>query len=317
MARTDYLDRRHTLQLIAAAIALPVLRVVPVSAAHADVLEVAPGVFVHRGRHELISAANSGDIANPGFVIGRDAVAVIDTGGSPVVGDSLKTAIVAITDRPIRYVINTHMHPDHVFGNAAFDTPDVTFVGHHKLARGLTARAERYLAINGELLGPAALAGTRIITPSLEVADRTVIDLGGRTLELVARPTAHTDNDLTIKDSETGTLFMGDLIFSGHVPTIDGSIRGWIKLLDTIAAEAPVRVVPGHGPHALAWEQAERPMRRYLETVAGDVRDMIRKGLSLSEALETAGLSEKDNWVLFDDYHRRNVSAAYAELEWE
>lgn len=311
------LSRRTYLKATASLAALPVLRTFPVAAAAATLSEVAPGVFVHRGQHALFAPGNAGDISNPGFVVGRDGVAVIDTGGSPVVGRSLKEAIAAVTKAPVRYVINTHMHPDHVFGNVAFEGADTIFAGHHKLPRGLAARADRYLTINKDLLGPEAFEGTKIIAPSLLVSDRTSIDLGGRTLELTARATAHTDNDLTVTDTQTGTVFMGDLLFVEHVPTIDGSIKGWMGLLDQLSAAPPALVVPGHGPHALSFEAAANPLKRYLGTVAGDVRTLIKQGKTLSEATETAGLTEKDAWLLFDEYHKRNVSAAFAELEWE
>jgi quinoprotein relay system zinc metallohydrolase 2 len=311
------IDRRMCLAGGLAACALPVLRVLPVGAAGGFVIEVAPGVFVHRGQHAVFNPQNKGDISNPGFVVGEEAVAVIDTGGSPQVGRELRAAVTSVTDKPVRYVINTHMHPDHVFGNVAFEADGSVFVGHHKLARGLTARAERYLAINKDLLGPEAFDGTKIIAPSLTVEGTRTLDLGGRTLELIARPTAHTDNDLTVADSKTGTVFMGDLLFVEHIPTIDGSIKGWMALLDRIGQAPPVRVVPGHGPHALAWAEAATPLQRYLRTVATDVRAMIAQGRTLAEATESAGLSEKGAWLLFEEYHKRNVSAAFAELEWE
>lgn len=280
--------------------------------------EVAPGVFVHQGRYELFAPRNAGDTSNAGFVIGDDGVAVIDTGGSRQVGEKLLKAIRERTDLPIKYVISTHMHPDHVFGNAAFEAEKPAFVGHHKLPRALAARAERYLAINEELLGKEAFEGTRIIPPETLVEDELVLDLGGRKLVLTAHKTAHTDNDVTVFDPKTGTLFLGDLLFAKHVPALDGSIRGWLSLLDTLKTRSDVaRVVPGHGPASMPWPDALEAEQRYLSKVAEQIRALIKEGRTLSEATKTVGLSEKDAWLLFKEYHARNVSAAFAELEWE
>lgn len=281
------------------------------------ITEVAPGVFVHQGRHALFSPDNAGDISNCGFVVGSDAVAVIDTGGSARIGEGLLAAIRATTDRPVRYVVNTHMHPDHVFGNAAFTNDGTTFVAHHKMARGLGARAERYMAINAPLLGDAAFQGTRIVLPNLAVQQQTALDLGGRQIILDAHRTAHTDNDMTVRDDATGTVFMGDLLFSGHVPTIDGSIRGWLAVMATLQQSKAARVVPGHGPSSMPWPDAASDLMRYLDHVRTGVQAAIKAGKTLGQAAETVGLEEKDAWLLFKEYHARNVSAAFAELEWE
>jgi len=279
--------------------------------------EVAPGVFVHQGRYEIFTPRNSGDTSNTGFVIGRDGVAVIDTGGSPRVGAALLAAIREHTELPIRYVINTHMHPDHIFGNVAFEGENPQFVGHAKLPRALAARRDRYLTINRELLGEA-FEGARIMPPTEFAKDRLELDLGDRKLLVEAHPTAHTDNDVTVFDEKTGTLFLGDLLFARHIPALDGSIRGWLALLDDLAKRNDVkRAVPGHGPEQMPWPAAIGAERRYLTKIADEVRVMIKEGRPLAEAAQTAGLSEKDAWLLFKEYHARNVSAAFAELEWE
>jgi len=281
------------------------------------VKEVSPGVFVHQGRYELFTPRNSGDTSNAGFIIGRDGVAVVDTGGSPRVGAALLAAIRERTSLPVLYVINTHMHPDHIFGNAPFEAENPQFVGHAKLPRALAVRAERYLGINRELLGEA-FDGTRILPPTKLVKDRLELDLGDRKLLVEAHPTAHTDNDVTVFDEETGTLFLGDLLFSRHIPALDGSIKGWLTLIDALATRTDVkRAIPGHGPEQMPWPSAIAAEKRYLAKITDEVRAMIKEGRTLAEAARTAGLSEKDAWLLFKEYHARNVSAAFAELEWE
>lgn len=312
ISRQDFL--RAALMLAASHL----LRYVPAQAAEGmEVSQVAPGVFVHQGRYEVQSPQNRGDMANASFVVGSDAVAVIDTLGSAVAGRELRSAIRAVTDKPIRYVINTHMHPDHVFGNAAFKEDNAAFVGHYKLARGLATRADRYLAINKQMLGDDAFEGIEIILPTLAVETSLTLDLGGRTLVLETQPTAHTDNDLTITDTATDTLFLGDLLFSVHVPTLDGSIKGWLALLNRLASKKAARVIPGHGPHAMELPEALEPEQRYLAAIAGDVRRLIKEGKTLEDATMTAGFSQRDSWELFEQYHVRNVTAAFAELEWE
>lgn len=278
---------------------------------------IADGVFVHQGVHGVYSAATGGDLSNAGFIIGRDAVAIIDTGGSAGVGRLLLAEIKKRTDRPVRFVINTHMHLDHVLGNAPFRSDATTFVAHAKMARGLAARADRYLEVAKSKLGAEAFAGTEIVLPTVGVADSKVLDLGDRLLTLTAHPTAHTDNDLTIRDEKTGTVFLGDLLFAQHTPSLDGSIAGWLQVLSQLKQQPANRVVPGHGPAKMAWPSAAGPLGHYLQSVADGVRAHIRDGKSMIDAQKDVGWQQKDAWLLFKEYHARNVSAAYAELEWE
>ncbi|RWP50330.1 quinoprotein relay system zinc metallohydrolase 2 [Mesorhizobium sp.] len=281
------------------------------------VSKVADGVFAFQGVDELMNAANQGAISNLGVVVGTDAAAVIDSGGSLVEANALIAAIGEITNKPVRYLINTHMHPDHIFGNAAFREIGATIVGHHNLPRALEARGAFYLQSFRQQIGDALMKGVEIIPPTMLVDDRLQLDLGGRVLELRAWKAAHTDNDLTVLDSATRTLFAGDLVFVGSLPTLDGSLLGWLRQMDALAAIGAARVVPGHGPVPADWPEALTAERRYFEVLAGDIRKAIADGIPLSEAVKTAGASERGNWHLFDDYNERNATAAFAELEWE
>jgi quinoprotein relay system zinc metallohydrolase 2 len=279
--------------------------------------EIADGVFALQGVDGLMDAKNEGAIANLGFVVGGDAVAVIDSGGSLVEAQALLSAIAEITDKPVRYLINTHMHPDHIFGNAAFRRIGATIVGHHNLPRALQARGAFYLQSFREQVGDTLMQGVEIVPPTLLVDDRLELDLGGRTLELRAWKAAHTDNDLTVLDTKTATLFSGDLVFVNSLPSLDGSLLGWLGQMDALAAMNAVRTVPGHGPAPSAWPQALVAERHYLEALARDVRKAIADGTPLAVAVKTAGQGERANWALFDAYNERNATAAYAELEWE
>lgn len=279
--------------------------------------EIAEGVFVYQAPYTLALPRNGGAIANAGFVIGRDAVAVIDTEGSFAAGRRLLAAIRERTGLPIRYVINTHVHPDHVLGNAAFASEGVVFIGHKNLPDALAARGESYMAASKDLIGEAAMAGTRILPPTELVADRRELDLGERRLLLEAWPTAHTNADLTVFDEKTGTWFLGDLLFAGHIPSLDGRLTGWIKVLDTLTTRQAARVVPGHGPAAMSWPAAAVPLARYLTILRDDIRRMIAEGKTMREASVAAGLGEADRWILFEEFNVRNATAAYQEMEWE
>ena len=276
--------------------------------------EAAPGLFVRTGAHEIASAANKDAIANIGFVVGRESVAVIDPGGSLADGIALREAIRAYTTLPIRYVIVTHIHPDHILGCPAFAGDHPEFIGHATLPQAIGERGEFYRAGMHELLGDE---GGAAIMPGRTVASAATIDLGGRRLEIRAHGPAHSKSDLSIMDEATGTLWAADLLFVTRMPSLDGSVRGWLKELSELKRTKANRVVPGHGPASMAWPDASADVERYLGTLEADVRGVLARGGDIEDAAQTAAQSERGRWVLFEDYNAHNAAQAVHELEWE
>jgi quinoprotein relay system zinc metallohydrolase 2 len=283
----------------------------------AETKEIAPGIHFRRGVDEDATATNSDAIANIGFIVGREAVCVMDPGGSLKDGQNLRAAIRKVTQLPIRYVVLSHVHPDHIFGAGAFLQEDKPrFVGHEKLPNALAQRGEFYKNNLDKILktdaGPV-VAPTLLVT----VKDGTQLDLGGRTLQVTAHGNAHTDCDLSVLDPQTGTLLLSDLLFVERVPSLDGSLKGWLRELEKLKTVGARRAVPGHGPTSVNWPSASRDLERYLGTLLRETRQAIAKGVDIDQAAKTVALSERDRWKLFDDYNGHNVTRAYKELEWD
>lgn len=278
-------------------------------------VEVAPGIHIRHGVTQDATAGNSDAIANIGFVVGRDAVAVMDPGGSLEDGESLRRAIRQVTKRPVRYVVMSHVHPDHVFGAAAFQADHPVFVGHARLPESLGMRGRYYQHALDRILG-AGRAGP-VVFPTRLVRDHAELDLGDRVLALTAHAPAHTDCDLSVVDRRTNTLLAGDLLFVNRVPALDGDLKGWLTRLQTMKALSAKHAVPGHGPVLVDWPGAAADLERYLTVLLVETRRAVAKGVPIDEAVKTVAQSERGKWKLFDSYNGRNVTVAYQQLEWE
>lgn len=273
------------------------------------------GVFLCPGQHGVVFV--SPRTANVGFIVGEQCVAVIDTGGNPDEGRALAAAIEAVSTKPVCYVINTHVHPDHILGNEAFAGGNVQFVGHHNLTRAMAMLGSTYLRRAAETSGKNT--SDWLLAPDRLVSEPAEIDLGGRRLLLTPHSRAHTDNDLSVYDEKTRTLWAGDLLFAEHIPVLggSGSVVGWHRVVGTLRDSGANTVVPGHGPVLRDISEAVAAQLRYLEVLRGETRAWIADGGDIGSALDHIGTSERDRWAMFDQYHKRNVSYAYTELEWE
>jgi quinoprotein relay system zinc metallohydrolase 2 len=280
-----------------------------------ELQQVAPGIHIRRGVDQDATRANQDEIANIGFIEGRDGVLVTDPGGCLADGQSLREAIQSITRKPIRYVLMSHVHPDHIFGAGAFLADHPVFVGHANLPQSMAARGPFYQSQLDAILG-AGKSGP-LIPPTLTIATTQEIDLGNRRLTLTAHKPAHTSTDVSLFDHETGTLLPADLLFVGRVPALDGSLTGWLDALPALASLRPARAVPGHGAASVDFAAAAAPLHTYLTKLRDETRAAIADNRGIAAATQTVAQSERGNWVLFDDYNGRNVTEAYKELEWE
>jgi quinoprotein relay system zinc metallohydrolase 2 len=282
--------------------------------------QVAPGIYVHQGQQQAWMEAKADDVANLAFIVGERCVAVVDTGGSPAIGQRLLAAVAQATPLPVCFVISTHAHPDHALGLGAFAAASggaaPQFVAHARFAAAAGARQRNWAHALQREAG-IILAPQDLVMPSLPVTGEMEIDLGGRKLALRAWPTGHTDSDLTVLDQQTRSLFVGDLVFAGHMPVLDGKLKGWLAVLAELQRMDVALAIPGHGAPGRDWQAMLAPQQAYLETLQRDVRKALRERRSLAQTVQDAPAPGGGPWLLAEHFHRRNLTAAYAELEWE
>ena len=278
--------------------------------------EIAEGVFVHPGQHVDFEAEGHDDIANIGFIVGKKCIAVIDTGGSLAVGQQLLGHVKEHTALPVCYVISTHVHFDHVLGNAVFKDANTKFIGHYRLAEELENSTGFFLEEYADELGGSTDPGI-IIKPDIAVEDTLEIDLGDRILLIKAYPPAHSRTDLSIYDKNTGTLWLSDLLFVERIPALDGSLKGWLNVMEELKTSDARHVIPGHGRSNLAIQEAMQPQYEYLRQLLDETRQMLQQGAFMEDVIDQVANEEKLKWQLHEQHHKRNVSNAFIELEWE
>ncbi|WP_417318557.1 quinoprotein relay system zinc metallohydrolase 2 [Emcibacter sp.] len=277
-----------------------------------EFIEVADGIFMFEGETDEIFASEKGMVSNVTFVIGGDAVAVIDSGSSFNQGRLIYQSIRSRTSLPIKFVINTHVHIDHIFGNRAFVAEKPQFIAHAKYPAALATRGKYYQ----DRLQAPWYAGSEVVPATRLIRQTETIDLGDRLLLLTASGPAHTNHDLRVFDQQTATLIAGDLVFVEHCPVLDGSVTGWIRALTELEQIRFSTLIPGHGP-VQHDKSALAKMKTYLEKLEGAVRTAIENQMDLELASNTLLADEAGDWALFEEFHKRNVIAAYTELEWE
>lgn len=281
--------------------------------------EAKPGLFVHYGKHQDSDHKNLGDIANIIFIVGKKSVMLVDTGSSPEIGDKVLKEIKKRTSLPISHVVISHGHPDHFLGLSSFIEEESVrqIIGHQKLSRSLILNFDFYVNQNYQLTKDNSLKRAILVLPNTTVksGEYLNIDLGERIIQIKAWRSGHTDNDLSIYDKKTKTIITEN-IFVERIPSISASILGWTKTLEEMFKMEFEFAIPGHG-NIKNKEEAIKPMLSYFKELIEQVRLFHKENQSLDYAIKNTMPENKYNWKLFDLYHKRNVSRAFSELEWE
>ncbi|MDP6351972.1 MAG: MBL fold metallo-hydrolase [Alphaproteobacteria bacterium] len=247
--------------------------------------ETAPGVYTFWGEQADLLPSNGGNIANAGFIVGAKSVLVIDAGPTRRYAEQMLDAIRATTDRPIIAVVVTHHHQDHSFGIPVFVEHGLDVIMHPGAAAMLVRDGDILLNFVTELVGAAWTDGTTIGAPTHPITEATSIDLGDRDVDVEIFEGGHTPGDLVVYDGATKTLFAGDLVFNGRVPTVPhGDVQTWRGQLVTLDKWDWRRLIPGHGP-LVADRTVLDGMSDYLAFLEARVACSYRMGDSPAETL--------------------------------
>ncbi|PNG59887.1 Beta-lactamase precursor [Variovorax sp. WDL1] len=204
-----------------------------------------------QGEAALGSSANRNFISNAGFVVTEQGVVVVDALGSPTLAEELIKEIRRVTPQPVKYVILTHYHADHVYGLQAFKATGATVLAQAQGREYLTSDTARLrLEASRKDLFPSIDENTRLVPADRWLDGKeTTLKLGSFEFLIRHVGAAHTPEDVVVYVRERKVLFAGDLVFRGRVPFVgQADSRQWIDSLGTLIALKPRIVIPGHGP---------------------------------------------------------------------
>jgi glyoxylase-like metal-dependent hydrolase (beta-lactamase superfamily II) len=275
--------------------------------------------YFFQGEQGMPSAANRGHSSNAGFVVTGEGVVVFDALGTPPLGEAMLAAIRKVTPAPIRRVIVSHYHADHVYGLAAFKAAGAEIWAHRAGEAYFTSGvAEERLAQRRRDLAPWVDESTRVLRPDLWLDGDTAFKLGGLTFRVVFAEGAHSPEDVMLYVVEDRLLFAGDLIFAGRVPFVgNADSRGWLKAMDKMIALQPRVVVPGHGPASRDVERDLATTRDYLLYLRATMGGAVAALETFDEAYARADWSRFATLPAFAEANRINAYGTYLRMEQE
>ena len=287
----------------------------PVQAVQA--MQVGEGVWMVQGASALGSAANRNFISNAAFVITREGVVVVDALGSPVLARELIAAIARITPQPIKHVVLTHYHADHIYGLQVFKDLGATITAHQAGRAYLNSdTAALRLQASREELAPWIDGDTRLVPADRWIDQTTRFTLGGVDFVLQPAGPAHTPEDLVVVLPQQQLLIAGDLVFRGRVPFVGQADSGrWIEALNRLLEYKLKVIVPGHGPASTSAESDLMLTRDYLQHLRQTMGEAARNLDPFEDAYAKADWSRFEHLPLFKAANRINAYNTYLLME--
>lgn len=273
-----------------------------------EAIRLADGVYAFIGENGS---------TNSGFVVTEEGVVVIDSQGPSELALTLRSKIRSVTDRPVIYVINTHYHGDHTFGNQYFTEDLRAIISHEATRELLIERDASHRDMFLKFFGPESLLDFKLTLPQVTFTDRLTLRAGEKTLELIHVPKAHTEGDIYVYLPDEKILFSGDLLYKGRLPFLnDGDSLGAINAINAIeellALEA-VRIVPGHG--GLSTSDDADAYKGYLTDLRAEVKRLKESGKTLEEVKSGIRLPKYSLWLMYNEWLPANAAKVYTELE--
>lgn len=282
---------------------------VPPSPESFTLVTTGPGVYA-----AVAKEGSRASLGNAGFVIGSSGVLVVDTFASPAAAEELGAEIRRLTAAPVRWVVNTHYHLDHIGGNAVFARRGAALVAHENVRAW--ARTEN-LRWRKEITPKEKTMLAALVLPDVTYTSGISIWLGDRRVDVLERP-GHTGGDSVVLVRDADVLFAGDLFWKGTVPNlVDASTEAWVKTLDGFLREFPATTfVPGHGDVGKALDV--RFFRDYLSglrlSVARGIEDG-QSGQALVESLLPRHRERYGSWKWFGQFAEKNIASVEEELK--
>jgi len=289
------------------------------SATTMKLIQVTPHGYYVEGVAALGSPFNRNFISNAGVIVAPEGVIVIDALGSPALAQELIGLIRAVTDKPIKYVIVTHYHADHIYGLQTFMDQGATVIAHINAKEYLGSdTAKLRLDASRQELAPWVNDQTRLVPAQTWVEDDVSMRLAGLNLQIFKMGPAHTIDDIAIFVPSEGVLFAGDLVFRGRIPYVgNADSLGWIQSLDKLIKTDAKVIVPGHGPFSDQPLEDLRFTRDYLVFLRDAMGPPARELESFDEAYAKVDWSRYEKMPLFNAANRMNAYNVYLSIQSE